>query len=305
MPGHARWIFLRVSRSANKAYVGLGDVAGVLSRFFIVGFFLPSFFTLISLAALFVDASGGGAILAVGAGALLIGLLLLGLRSPIWFAFEGYLLGRTWDPEKTKRKKNLPTAFAKATKAYRDRVERRWGIDVSLAWPYIESLFSDQERTLHDDARAEVHFFLNSCLGAFAIAGGIAADVVPSPELDGWNFSLDAGYWTLLLALAFAGAGYLLYRAAVGGAERWGKLKEAGVVLHRLELYQQFGLGKPRAGHDEWHLAERLNALLGPTVDEPVGMATHGEAFPLNRTREAAGSSPASSIHEGSTRATE
>jgi len=77
------------------------DVAGVLSRYFIVGFFVPTFFALSALAfgassdALPDDLeaySDGAKIAIVGGSALLVGLALMGLNYQVMRAFEGYPL---------------------------------------------------------------------------------------------------------------------------------------------------------------------------------------------------------------------
>ena len=69
--------------------MGLSDVAGVFSRKFIVGFFIPAFFVVLGLTQLvdertlpaaYLDASGGAQVLIVGGFALIVGLLLSGLH---------------------------------------------------------------------------------------------------------------------------------------------------------------------------------------------------------------------------------
>jgi hypothetical protein len=81
--------------------MGLDKVAGVFSRLFIVGFFAPSFLSVFLLSRLlspdmlpheYVDAKGGSQILAVGAAALFLALVLSGLQAPIKLAYEGYVL---------------------------------------------------------------------------------------------------------------------------------------------------------------------------------------------------------------------
>jgi hypothetical protein len=75
------------------------DVAGVFSRYFIVGFFLPGFFTTVGLSQAlsggflpqFYEELGGGSQIAVAGGiGLLVGLLLLGLNWQVFRLFEGY-----------------------------------------------------------------------------------------------------------------------------------------------------------------------------------------------------------------------
>ncbi|HEU4701616.1 MAG TPA: hypothetical protein VFS37_03970 [Conexibacter sp.] len=87
--------------------MGLADVTGVLSRYFVVGFFLPAFFALV---ALWLTASGGllpneleaqsdGVQIAIlGVTGLLLGLALSGLNYGLTQLLEGYPLEarRSW-----------------------------------------------------------------------------------------------------------------------------------------------------------------------------------------------------------------
>jgi hypothetical protein len=81
--------------------VGLTDVAGVLSRKFVVGFFIPAFFACLALKLLVADeavpsglrdAGGGTQILIIGGVALLLGLLMWGVHYPLIRLLEGYWL---------------------------------------------------------------------------------------------------------------------------------------------------------------------------------------------------------------------
>jgi hypothetical protein len=95
--------------------MGLRDITGVFSRYFIVGFFLPVFFTLLlldvsvnegALPRQYRELHDENRIFAIGGAALFIGLLLQGLRHPIWKLFEG------WNARWT-------TALGQSTEAYR------------------------------------------------------------------------------------------------------------------------------------------------------------------------------------------
>jgi len=77
------------------------DVAGIFSRYFVIGFFLPAFFTLVGMSQTLSDSFlpsgyrglGGGAQIAVlGATGVLLGLLLLGLNWQVIRLYEGYPL---------------------------------------------------------------------------------------------------------------------------------------------------------------------------------------------------------------------
>lgn len=82
--------------------MSLPDIAGVLSRYFVIGFFLPVFFTLMiisqavsadfPLPAVYEKHSEGVRVLIVGGAALLLGLLLSGFRYVVDSAFAGLFL---------------------------------------------------------------------------------------------------------------------------------------------------------------------------------------------------------------------
>jgi hypothetical protein len=81
--------------------LALTDVAGVLSRKFIVGFFIPTFFGCLALKLLVADqavpralreASSGAQILILGGVALLLGLFLWGVHYSLIRVLEGYWL---------------------------------------------------------------------------------------------------------------------------------------------------------------------------------------------------------------------
>lgn len=127
--------------------MGLSDVAGVLSRYFVIGFFAPSFFALVSLSQaltksflppVYKDASSGARVLIVGGAALLVGLVLVGLNYPILRLFEGYPLRAHWytkplsAPMTRWQKRRLKKAIEKTTDKHAADVARRnakWSLD--------------------------------------------------------------------------------------------------------------------------------------------------------------------------------
>jgi hypothetical protein len=79
--------------------MGLQSVAGVFSRYFVIGFFLPAFFAVLILAHVIAsswlphvynDAPPGGQVLVAGGAALFIALLLQALNVAIVRGLEGY-----------------------------------------------------------------------------------------------------------------------------------------------------------------------------------------------------------------------
>jgi hypothetical protein len=212
--------------------VGLRDVTGVFSRYFIVGFFLPVYFSLLTIWVCVGEAgipsnsfgklSVNGQVVALGAVALLVGLLLLGLRHPTWQLFQGVVSERAgW---------RWKTAFGASSAAYHARGRERWGLDVAKAWPLIAPLLTEGERELHTALETDARLFLNGCVGSLAVAAYLL--------VDGWGSA-----WSMILALAIPiPLAYGLYRGGVMAADRWGEQKLASGALHRHELYERVGI---------------------------------------------------------------
>jgi hypothetical protein len=289
----------------QESAVGLGDIAGVFSRFFIVGFFLPAFFALIALSQLateellpdgFEHYGDGVQVLILGGTALVAGLFLLGLHYNVIRLFEGYPLmrpglgflarpliwlqtrsyeklcrrkaGATPRAEKeTKRRgleawrtldrffpseasRLLPTRFGNAMRAAEDYSYIRWKLDAIPFWARVEPLLSDQEVQLHESAKSDVAFFLNSALGAAGVGTVLVADEIA-------HGPVGAAYGALY-AIPFALA-YVVYRFSINAAWRWGVEMRASIDLHRLEVYERLGVRRPKSFRDERTLARRLN----------------------------------------------
>ena len=133
--------------------MGLTNVAGVFSRYFIVGFFLPAFFALVALVRIvdraflppvYLDATPGGQIAIVGGAALLVGLVLLGLHYPIMRLYEGYPLQahgsrgplRLLHGVLLKRQQKQFDRALKRSKASEvteaERFDRKWRLDLQF-----------------------------------------------------------------------------------------------------------------------------------------------------------------------------
>jgi hypothetical protein len=74
--------------------MSLSDVAGIFSRYFIVGFFSPAFFAVFAFAQLnpehWLRPHGTADVAALGGIALLLGLVLVGIRDSVHAAYSGY-----------------------------------------------------------------------------------------------------------------------------------------------------------------------------------------------------------------------
>jgi hypothetical protein len=228
--------------------MGLRDITGVFSRYFIVGFFLPMFFTLLlldisvyngALPRPYQGLDYQNRIFAIGGAALFIGLLLLGLRHPIWKLFEG-----AGEERPSARR---VTVLGKLTKSYRKAGQERWGLDVPKAWPLLSSLLTSGEHDLDVDLETDARLFFNGCIGALGIAAYWLVELV-------WR----GRYWVAPVALLPLAVAYLLYLIGVVAASRWYEQKLAAAALHRLELYERLGLtAKP----DERAAAEEASTL--------------------------------------------
>jgi hypothetical protein len=285
--------------------VGLSDIAGVFSRFFIVGFFIPFFFALVALSQLATPAllpnayeqyGSGTRILILGGAALVGGLFLLGLHYNVVRLFEGYPLmrrglGLVYRPlrwlqarsyEKLLRRKGkatqqadaetkrlgleawrkldrffpseasllLPTRFGNAMRAAEDYSYVRWSLDAIPFWARVEPLLSDQEVQLHESAKTDVAFFLNSVLAAIGVGAVLIADEIAHGPVDaryGWVYAIPFGL------------AYLFYRFSIDAARRQGVEMRASIDLHRLEVYERLGVRRPHSFSDERKLARRLN----------------------------------------------
>ena len=230
---------------AVEVGVGLRDVTGVFSRFFVVGFFVPCFVAVFVVAALFADADANtdNEVLVVGGVALVLALVLVGLRQLVWEAFED------WPPN---------SYFGRKTHEYHCRIQTRWGLDVYRSWPMIQPLFSEREVELDIDGRSDVHFFLNCCLGGVGVGVALVIDAFGSSPV-------SADWWAsaVLGVVAFLGAA-LSYVAAARAVMPWGDFKEAAVVLHLAELCKQFGIEFSPGGDEGRRAAREVNKLLEP-----------------------------------------
>jgi hypothetical protein len=293
------------------------DIAGIFSRFFISGFFVPAFTALFTLwlstsDALrpdsFRDESGQTQVFVLGGLALLIALVLQGMRFRLIQIYEGYgirdrLIFRPlrliairlqrWSYDRVKRSgqgedwkeqwlldrrfpletdRLLPTRLGNAFRAYEDYADSRWGLDMVAIWPRVDSLLGPREQELHWNAYTDLMLFINLSLASYAVGVVLIANELVDSQLSGWA--------RFLYVLPFL-VGYILYRFAIGAAERLGAERRASVDLHRLELYHVLGLKKPLTADEEREkIAPAVNELLlyGRPIPDEVVMSEDQES---------------------------
>jgi hypothetical protein len=206
----------------------------------------------------------------------------VGLRTVIWFAlFSGYWFARRHQfgngpPPDVPEKESLrdhpwkrieyfftETRFRQATRDYRTYVRTGWGLDTWVAWPFIESEFTDREQELHVDALATVHFFQNASLGAGATAVALLATAATDGAIGSQDNPLfDEPGLALVAAVGCAVLAYGLYCGAVEAVREWGQLKIVSVLRHRGDVYRHLGLRQPVTFADEIDIANAANDRL-------------------------------------------
>jgi hypothetical protein len=282
--------------------MGLGEITGVLSRYFVLGYFVPAFFSLLALSQLlstaafpheYLQLSTQNQTLLLGGAALFTGLVLLGLRYPLIRVFEGYplefgplrplrqpfirLQSRSFD--RLDRIRANPSAPGRAV-AIR-LLDRRFHKDRARLLPTrLGNAFRASENysytrwgldgvaawpridALLSDREVELHTNAMSDL-AFFLNSTIGAVIV------GIALALDEITHTPLeprYAFAYVAPfllAYALYRAAIGAAERLGTERRASIDLHRHELYNRLGLRSPHNFREERStLAPAINQCL-------------------------------------------
>jgi hypothetical protein len=305
--------------------MGLSDITGVLSRYFVVGFFLPAY---IALIALWLTASSGflpstlerhgegTELLILGGVALVAALALSGFNYPLTRLVEGYPLerlaqrpvlgivvkpplalqrrsydrlrdvadGRDSSPDERAhanwrldqrfppdRDDLLPTSLGNAIRAFEQHSNTRWGLDGITIWPRIESLLGADERDLHVNAKIDLNVFFNAAVSAVVV--GICLVIDKAVHTPG-----STAYWPLY-AIPFMAA-YVLYRASVDPAIRWGDYVRASIDLHRLEMYERLGVRAPTSFTDEREMATPINQLFlygRPHLSDDLWLAAGSE----------------------------
>jgi hypothetical protein len=281
--------------------VSIRDISGIFSRFFITGFFLPSFF---SLFALWISASNDLPpndlaahnnqiqILILSGFAVPIGLTILGLRHPVFRFFEGYffrfrplerpLLRLQWasrermaakKPGSTVTKWKLDRNFPRKkegedspdkSRLLPTRVGNAMLAAEDHAWTRwgLDGIAAwPRIDSLLSEREQELHSNQRSDLYFFFNSALGSIAVGVALIADEIAYRPLSGYWLGVYAIPFLGA-YALYRLSIGAVERWGLEMRTSVDLHRLELYEKLGVRRPTSPDDERVIAKAVTRLL-------------------------------------------
>ena len=270
--------------------MALGGLTGVLSRYYLVGYWVPSFFATGALALWLPEDSLPGDYVALkwsakfvvlGFIAVPLGLTLLGLRYPLTRVFEGYMFehrifrrGRL-RPVRSTLVALQARSFDRLQKT-RDSETEEPGAQATAARLLDRRFHSNRERLLATRFGNAFRAFENYSYTRYGL------DFVAIwPRIDGLlseqerelhtnaasdlAFFMNGALWAFVVGIGLAIEAaldwwqyplpfvvtYLLYRASVGAAERLGTERRASVDLHRLELYERLGVRKPSTLREE------------------------------------------------------
>jgi len=152
----------------------------------------------------------------------------------------------------------LTTRLGNVIDAWKGHAISRWGLDYDAVWPRMEAMLTEQERSLHEDARTDVAFFLNSTVVAFLSACAYFGDWIA------YRPHLFEVWWIGPAALA-----YVFYRLTVTSAARLGDRIRASIDIHRLDLYSKLSVLDPTTFEQEQRVAKALNEALLSRVPVP------------------------------------
>jgi hypothetical protein len=176
------------------------------------------------------------------------------------------------------------TRFGNVLAAVASNIWRRYRIDLTVLWPYMENLLPEKNKSLSDRIagdQATIDFLLNTALVLiifwlesllFFAWAQLDALVGLAPGELYVRFTLSLLTITALTAAAVA----VCYWAATRKAVSWGRSVAMAFELHGVELRQKLGLREPRGRADGrllWQTASQWlawgpqNAAAGQTLD--------------------------------------
>jgi hypothetical protein len=279
--------------------MSLKDVTGVFSRYFVVGFFMPAYISLVLLwltaSSEFIpdsleDHSQGTELLILGGVALVVAMALSGTTTTITRLFQGL-----WPPELMwwPLRSNELRRFHRLVKI-RDhdpdpgtRTDAEWAFDSNFPgdelavlptrvgnimrasewhsyrrWGLDGATVWPRVEALLSDGEREL--LLNAKIDFYVLVNATLGASVVGVLLIVDSAINDGGltWWQWPLYIVPFLIAYLLYRAAQWPARQWGGSVRSGVDLHRFEVYEKLGFRTPTSFSDERNLAREVNKVL-------------------------------------------
>lgn len=233
--------------------------------------------------------SGSGT-LAFLVAAVLLGLLLSALQTPLYRILEGYLLWPAWLYTRACRRQRAvrqrtadrlaapgtpllkrallherlsrypvgdeqitPTRLGNAIRRFEEYGHDRYRLDTQILWNELSGVAPEQARRQVDTARTNVDFFVALLYGHGAVLLCAAGSLA----------SEHAHQAVLAFTVVVLGAFIpLWYRAAVATTDEWAAAVRAVVNLGRKPLAEALGLVLPQSLADErtmWQLVTRMS----------------------------------------------
>jgi len=281
--------------------MALTDVTGFFSRYFIVGFFIPAYISLVSLwltatSRFIPDAlenhSQGTQLLILGGLAIVLALALSGVSTGTLRLFEGYwpfvprriyaaacrVQTRKYHRLRRLRESEDNDSAARARAAllldrnFSDRPDRilptRLGNIFQAAYNHSNVRWGLDGVTIWPRVETvlsdgERQLLLDAKIDFYVLINSVLGAYVVGVclFLDKWANGSRTVPSWLSWIIALA-IGFTLLRVAEAPALNWGENIRSSIDLHRLEIYEKLGVRSPTSFSDERELAKRVSQAL-------------------------------------------
>ncbi|HEU4656358.1 MAG TPA: hypothetical protein VFR97_02480 [Capillimicrobium sp.] len=168
----------------------------------------------------------------------------------------------------------LPTELGNVVRAFENHPRERYGLDGIPIWPSVVTMLSESERAELDETTTDVGFWLNSLV--VVVVGGallFAERLWHPPGTTEATAAIEVAIVAAVTALAV-----WMYRQLIAAAIRWGEPVRAAFDVHRLELYDTYGMRRPRTPEEDVDAGRALNRMLA--FGEPIPLEWRAEPEP-------------------------
>jgi hypothetical protein len=119
-------------------------------------------------------------------------------------------------------------------------------------------LLEDSETSELEEATTDVAFWLNSLVTV--VAAGVLLLVERLWQLG--DDPIEGILVELAIAVTVVALVTWMYRQLVAAASRWGEPVRAAFDVHRLELYDKYGVRRPQTAREDLKVGEAINRLI-------------------------------------------